>query len=96
MTEPLQIALEDTCRYLESIFESNKQKYMRRPGANFKIRLDWLGYDKFYLDWVEGSYDMSLQLLIQHILYKNGHFNKLLSEETYSEVSAAFMEAPPL
>ncbi len=54
--------------------------------SSLKVRPGY-GYDKFYLDWVEGSYDMSLQSLINFMLQDHGYYRKLLSKETYKKVT---------
>lgn len=48
------------------------------------------GYDKFYLDWIDGSYEYSLQGLIHFILYEDGYFKKILSPKTYKKVEAFY------
>lgn len=76
---------------------SSKLRYMIKDLANYygdeidefsslKVRPGY-GYDKFYLDWVEGSYDMSLQSLINFMLQDHHHYQKLLSKETYKKVT---------
>jgi len=54
--------------------------------SSLKVRPGY-GYDKFYLDFVEGSYDMSLQSLINFMLQDHNHYKKLLSKETYKKVT---------
>lgn len=54
--------------------------------VSFKVRVDY-GYGKFHLNSVEGSYDMSLQSLINFMLQKHGHYKKLLSETTFNKVT---------
>jgi len=54
--------------------------------SSLKVRPGY-GYDKFYLDWVDGSYDMSLQSLINFMLQDHHHYKKLLSKETYKKVT---------
>lgn len=54
--------------------------------TSLKVRPGY-GYNKFYLDWVEGSYDMSLQALINFMLQERNHYKKLLSRDTYTRVT---------
>ena len=49
----------------ENIADFDQDKY-------YKIRPNY-GYDKFYLDSIDGSYDMSLQSLVHYIMYEDGH-----------------------
>ena len=44
---------------------------------NFKVRPGY-GYDKFYLNWVDQSYDMSLEGLIHYILFEEELYNEFL------------------
>ena len=53
---------------------------------NLKVRPGY-GYDKFYLDWVSGSYDMSLHSLINFMLQDHKHYKKILSKKTYRNVT---------
>lgn len=53
---------------------------------SLKVRPGY-GYDKFYLDWVDGSYDMSLHSLINFMLQKHRYYRKLLSRETFRKIS---------
>ena len=48
--------------------------YLVRPGY---------GYDKFYLNHVDGSFDLSLYSLIHWILYEEKIYKNILSEKHY-------------
>lgn len=61
--------------------------------SSLKVRPGY-GYGKFYLNWVEGSYDMSLQSLINFMLQEHNHYKKLLSKETYKKVTKFNKENP--
>lgn len=63
--------------------------YLSNPQNSIKVRPDY-GYTKFYLDWVDTSYDMSLQALIHFILFEDRYYKKLLSKETYKSLSLAY------
>jgi hypothetical protein len=88
-----QEALRDVAWRLKDIFDGSYEYYKEKPNSSFKVRPDY-GYAKFYLNMVEGSYDMSLQALIHFILYEHKHFKKLLSKETYKELDP-FMAGNP-
>ncbi len=64
---------------------------------SFKVRPDY-GPDKFFLNWVMPSpvvgYDMTLQSLINHILYEENHYKRIVSKETYGKL-ARFIERQP-
>jgi len=48
--------------------------------GDYKVRPGY-AYDKFYLNWVDGSYDMSLHGLIHHIMASEYHHSIDLHEE---------------
>ena len=66
--------------------------YFRQEG-DFKVRPGY-GYDKFYLDWVYGSYDMSLQSLIHYIMYEDGIYKKILNKNQYARLLHVVNEQP--
>jgi len=78
---------------LENIFDTDKEYYLEHENVNFKVRPGY-GYDKFYLDWVDGSYDMSLQSLVNFILYEEKLYKKFLSKEAYKEVAMVVKNYP--
>lgn len=90
----LQASIKGVCMVLNRLFEDDKDYYKENPDSNFKVRPYFTEYDKFYLDWIEGTYDKSLQLLIHYILFQKGYFRKLVSESTYEDLSY-FMKAHP-
>ena len=53
-----ELIFKVVCKTLKEIINDNSP-YFKEEGS-FKVRPGF-GYDKFYLDWVDGSYDMSLQ-----------------------------------
>jgi hypothetical protein len=53
-------------------------------GSSCKVRPGF-GYDKFYLDWIDGG-DMSLQELVHYIMLDAGIFSAFLSAEDLSYV----------
>jgi hypothetical protein len=52
---------------------------------SFKVRPNY-GYAKFYLDRVDGSYDMSLQGLIHHIMYSESIYKDMLNKDQYTDL----------
>ena len=64
-----------------------------RATESFKVRPGY-GYDKFYLDWVEGSYDMSLQGLIHYIMYEDGFYKKILNNSQYADMEKVIEDCP--
>lgn len=64
-----------------------------REEGDFKVRPGY-GYDKFYLDWVDGSYDMSLQSLIHYIMYEDGIYKKILNKNQYARLLHVINEQP--
>lgn len=81
-------AIEDLSSKLRWMIEDLAEYYGDEIDefASLKVRPGY-GYDKFYLNWVEGSYDMSLQSLINFMLQEHHHYKKLLSKETYKKVT---------
>ena len=67
---------------LDQIIDSNKARIQE---GDFEVRPGY-GYDKFYLDWIDGSYDMSLQSLIHYIMYEDGIYNKILNTSQYTRI----------
>jgi hypothetical protein len=88
-----QLAIADVCGELRVIFNNSKDYYLENSDVNFKVRPGY-GYDKFYLDFVEDSSDMSLQALIHFILFEKNHFKKFISKKTYKKLMP-FMKRYP-
>ena len=68
---------------LDKIIKDNISGFDQDIG--YKVRPGY-GYDKFYLDFVDGSYDMSLQSLVHYIMYEDGHYQKILNRSQYSRL----------
>ena len=64
--------------FFDDLIENNKDRFAKEN--TFKVR-PGIGYDKFYLDWVEGSYDMSLQGLIHHYMWEKKLYHLFLNED---------------
>ena len=61
--------------------------------GTFKVRLNY-GPGKFYLDRVEGSYEYSLQNLIHHMLWEDGHYVSFLNARQLKEVEEIVNDEP--
>ena len=83
--------VKDVCDILDNIISDNTDYFEEEE--NFKVRPGY-GYDKFYLDRVDGSYDMSLQGLIHYILHDDHLYEKFLSEKQLEDEVATTKEFP--
>ena len=61
--------------------------------GDFKIRPGY-GYDKFYLNRVDGAYDMSLQGLIHYILYEELIYRDILNLDQYAKCRLVIQNHP--
>ena len=61
--------------FLGELIENHKDYF--REENTFKVR-PGVAYDKFYINQVEGSYDMSLQGLLHHYLWENELYHLFL------------------
>ena len=61
----------------------------------FKVRTKYSN-SKFYLNRVEGSYDESLYLLIHYIMFKDGIYKDLLTDEQYKDCKYCGEEIPDI
>jgi hypothetical protein len=66
----------------ESLFQGD---YLVRPGY---------GYDKFYLNRVDGSFDLSLYSLIHWILYEEKIYQTILSEKHFADCISVIKNNP--
>ena len=82
---------EKVTKILNEIIEFNIDSF--RKEESFKVRPGY-GYDKFYLDWVDGSDDMSLESLIYYIMYEEGIYAEILNEAQYKELESVIKEYP--
>ena len=76
---------------LKKIIDKNLTGF--KKSGEFKVRPGY-GYDKFYLDSVEGSYDMSLQSLIHYIMYSEWVYKEILNKKQYAELEIMIKESP--
>ena len=68
---------EFVIKILDGIIDNNKDMFM---DGDFNVRPGY-AYDKFYMDRVDGSYDMSLQGLIHHIMFEHAVYESILSKK---------------
>jgi hypothetical protein len=71
------------------IFENSVSLYL----LEFKVRPGY-GYDKFYLNHTDGSYDMSLQSLIHYILAEEGFYEQILNEDQFAKCMKVIKDEP--
>lgn len=81
----------EVAKILEKIIEENVDSF--RADESFKVRPSY-GYDKFYLDQIDGSYDESLQGLIHYIMYEEGFYKKFLNEQGYVDLEQTIKDHP--
>ncbi len=74
---------QEVINVLDRIIQDNIAGFDEYSG--YKVRPGY-GYDKFYLDFVDGSYDMSLQSLVHYIMYEDGHYQKFLNKSQYARL----------
>jgi len=78
-------------KVLLKIIEENVDNFKKE--GDFKVHPGY-GYDKFYLDRIEGSYDMSLQSLIHYIMYEDGFYKSILTEQEYAAMENVIENYP--
>ena len=71
---------------------------------NFKVRVDWalepdyfkytFGYDKYYMNWVNGNYEYSLENMIFMAMMNMGYYEKLLHPDDYKEAVKVATDFP--
>jgi len=77
-------------KILDKIISENLESISQ---YEFKIRPGY-GYDKFYLNHVDGSYDMSLQSLLHYILFEEGIYKQILNEDQFAKCMKVIKEEP--
>jgi hypothetical protein len=86
----LESIINRVCTILDEIILYNLN-YLEED--NFKVRPEY-GYQKFYLNWVDGSYDMSLQGLIHYILHEERLYHEFLNDKQLEDVVITIKESP--
>lgn len=77
--------------YLDEIVDENIDDF--DSDGSYKVRPDY-GYGKFYLDSVDGSYDMSLQGLIHYIMHEEDIYEEFLNQVQLNAVQRCIDEYP--
>ncbi len=77
--------------FLDEVINENIGDF--EEDGSYKVRPDY-GYGKFYLDSVDGSYDMSLQGLIHYIMYEEDIYEEFLSKGQLNAVQECIDEYP--
>jgi hypothetical protein len=60
---------------------------------NYRLRPGY-GYNKFYINKVEGGYKYSLQSLIHYILFENLIYRDILNEDQYDQCMGVIKNEP--
>ena len=82
---------EKVTKILSDIIEANVESF--RIDDSYKVRPDY-GYSKYYLDWIDGSYDMSLQSLVHHIMHEEGIYKSILNEKQFKDLEEIIKCSP--
>jgi len=71
---------------------------------NFKVRVDWalepdyfkytFGYDKYYMNWVNGNYEYSLENMIYMAMMNMGYYEKILHPNDYKKAVKVATDYP--
>ena len=78
-------------KILDRIIVENSDSLLQ---LDLKVRPRGYGYEKFYLNHVDGSYDMSLQSLINFILMEEEIYQKILNEDQYVKCMKVIEDEP--
>ena len=67
---------------IKNIIHENHEFFQDLDGHSFKVRPGY-GPDKFYLDWTDyqGTYEYTIQNLIHHMLWEDGHYHNILNAD---------------
>lgn len=76
---------------IDSLIELELSNF--RKDKSFKVRYGPEA-EKFYLTWVEGSYEYSLQLLIHKIMYHEGLYRAFLNDKQMADLAKVITEEP--
>ena len=87
----LKIIHSDLEDFLGEIIETHKDYF--REENTFKIR-PGIAYDKFYINQVDGSYDMSLQGLLHHYLWEHEFYHLFLNDKELETCRQLVEEQP--
>lgn len=85
--------MEPVDKLVKELIKSLRYTYYGAGGQQIMVRYG-PEHEKFYLDWVEGSYESSLQLLIHKTMYYEGIYKKFLNDRCLAEVEKVIQEEP--
>jgi hypothetical protein len=77
-------------KIIDKIIIENTQSLLQ---GDFMVRTQY-GYQKFYLNWTSGSYDMSLQSLIHYILAEENIYKQILNEDQFAKCMKVIEDEP--
>jgi hypothetical protein len=77
-------------KILDKIILENTQSLLQ---GDYLVRPNY-GYDKFYINHVDGSYSMSLQSLIHYILAEENIYYQILNEDQYAKCMKVIKDEP--
>ena len=78
-------------KILDKIIIENSDSLSR---LDFMVRPSGYGYEKFYLNHTDGSYDMSLQSLIHYILAEERIYKQILNKDQFAKCMKVIKEEP--
>lgn len=78
-------------KILDRIIAENTESLSR---MDYMTRPKGYGYEKFYLNQVDGSYDMSLQALIHYIMAEENIYYQILNEDQYAKCMKVITDEP--
>ena len=87
----VQAVIKSLKNYFSEEIKTGREVFLKEE--SFKVRLNY-GPGKFYLDRVEGSYEYSLQNLIHHMLWEDGHYVSFLNARQLKEVEEIVNDEP--
>jgi hypothetical protein len=77
-------------KIIDKIIIENTQSLLH---GDYMVRTKY-GYQKFYLNWTSGSYDMSLQSLIHYILAEENIYKQILNEDQFAKCIKVIKDEP--
>ena len=84
VVEKISAALKNK---IKDMIQVNHDSFQDLDGHSFKVRPGY-GPDKFYLDWTDyqGTYEYTVQNLIHHMLWEDGHYHTILNADECASV----------
>ena len=89
--ENIQTVIKTLKNYFSEEIKAGSEVFLSEN--DFKVRPNY-GPNKFYLDRVEGSYEYSLQNLIHHMLWEDGHYASFLNTRQLEDVKNIVNDEP--